>query len=443
VAGILELSATVVDEQRSDLPVHRVTQELSELQEDLALVESFGHLVALRTGEGLVVLDTSSHWSAPAVLEALRRWDRGPVRTVIYTHGHLDHVGGSGVVLAEAAAAGHPRPTVVAHRQVPTRLARYRTMPGWTAEVNRRQFGWLAERSRIGERPAGPEAMLALLDGVALPDRTYEEHLDLEVGGTPLALHHGRGETDDHTWVWLPEQRAVCCGDFVIWHFPNAGNPQKVQRYPDEWAAALRAMDALAPEMLVPAHGLPVAGRERVHRVLDDIASALETLVDQTRALMETGCRLDEVVREVRLPEGTLAKPYLRPLYDEPEFVVRNLWRLYGGWWDGNPAHLHPPEEAALAVAVTRLVGGPGVLAAEARRLAGEGELRLAGELAEWAVLADPEDPVTLAAQAEVAEARFAAATSLMAKGIYHATAAEARHRLEGGQADRVVGGST
>ena len=49
-------------------------------------------------------------------------------------------------------------------------------------------------------------------------------------------------------------------GDFVIWNFPNAGNPQKVQRYPSEWAAALREMIAAGPELLVPAHGLPIAG---------------------------------------------------------------------------------------------------------------------------------------------------------------------------------------
>ena len=47
------------------------------------------------------------------------------------------------------------------------------------------------------------------------------------------------------------------------------------------------------------------------------------------------------------VPE-VLALPWLRPFYDEPEFVVRNIWRTYGGWWDGNPAHLLPPRQAAL-----------------------------------------------------------------------------------------------
>ena len=84
---------------------------------------------------------------------------------------------------------------------------------------------------------------------------------------------HARGETDDHTWAWLPEQRTACVGDLFIWNFPNAGNPQKVQRYPEDWAVALRTIAAHEPELLLPAHGLPIAGRERIARVLDEAAT--------------------------------------------------------------------------------------------------------------------------------------------------------------------------
>lgn len=86
----------------------------------------------------------------------------------------------------------------------------------------------------------------------------------------------GLGGTDDHTWVWLPERRTICCGDFLIWNFPNAGKPQKVQRYPEEWAAAVRSMTALRPELLVSADGLPIGGAERIARVLGDSPRPVE-----------------------------------------------------------------------------------------------------------------------------------------------------------------------
>jgi hypothetical protein len=86
------------------------------------------------------------------------------------------------------------------------------------------------------------------------PDLSFEDQLKLDVGGLDIQLRHAKGETDDHAWAWIPRHKAICAGDFFIWNFPNAGNPQKVQRFPVEWAAALREMGALMT-------GIIIAGR--------------------------------------------------------------------------------------------------------------------------------------------------------------------------------------
>ena len=63
----------------------------------------------------------------------------------------------------------------------------------------------------------------------------------------------------------------------------------------------------------------------------------------------------------MRVPEKVLRRPYLHPAYDEPEFVVRNLWRLWGGWYDQNPAHLKPaPATAAVRDLVRTQIRGVG-----------------------------------------------------------------------------------
>ncbi len=426
MADLLELSARIVDSGTADEPVNRVTQELSELADGIAVVESFSHVVAFRTGDGLVLFDSSGVATGAAVVEALRGWSADPVRTLVYTHGHLDHVGGSAAFVADAERRGHARPVFVAQEQVRDRLARYRLTEGWNAAINARQFGWLRS-SALG---IGAERGRFLPDDVAEPDVTYRDTQRLEVGGTAFELHHGRGETDDHTWTWVPSARAVCCGDFLIWNFPNAGNPQKVQRYPREWAAALKEMAAMEPELLLPAHGLPLAGAERIRRVLLDVAGALDDLVDRTLEMMNAGATLDETVQQVSVPAETLARPYLRPLYDEPEFVVRNIWRLYGGWWDANPARLKPPPDRALASEVAALAGSADVLARRADELAAAGDLRLAAQLAEWAVQADPDSRSAHEIRARVYEARKAAESSLMAKGIFAGAARESRSRL-------------
>ncbi len=146
--------------------------------------------------------------------------------------------------------------------------------------------------------------------------------------------------------MWNPGRKVLCTGDLFIWASPNCGNPQKVQRYPREWAIGLRKMADLGAEVLLPGHGFPILGADRIRAALSDAAELLESLVEQTLALMNEGARLDDIVHTVKAPDHLLEKPYLRPVYDEPEFVVRNLWRLYGGWYDGNPARLKPPTDA-------------------------------------------------------------------------------------------------
>jgi glyoxylase-like metal-dependent hydrolase (beta-lactamase superfamily II) len=418
--GLLDLSDRILRGETSIEQHHpfRPSNEIEEVADRVAFVESFANVTALAVDDALCLVDTGSAFAAGAVHGAVRRWTDRRAAAAIYTHGHIDHVFGTAPFEEEAPIE------VVAHEAVDPRFDRYVRTAGYNGVINQRQFrvpglAWPVEYRR--------------------PDRTYRDRLDLDVGGLRIELHHARGETDDHTWVWVPERRVLCTGDLVIWCSPNAGNPQKVQRYADEWAVALRAMAALepAPALLLPGHGLPVAGEAQVRAVLTDTAALLESLVDQTLALMNAGARLDTVLHEVRAPAELLDKPYLQPIYDEPEFVVRNIWRLYGGWYDGNPSSLKPAPEAALATELATLAGGPAALATRARELlaaadgADEHELRLAGHLAELAALAAPDDPAVHEVRAEVFGRRAAAERSLMARGVFAWAEDEARRRAD------------
>ncbi|MCG8589269.1 MAG: MBL fold metallo-hydrolase [Proteobacteria bacterium] len=112
MANLLELSAHFIDNGVYEGPgsVNRVTTELSEVADGVAVVEAFSNVVALRTDEGLVLFDTSLETFAPKILASLRRWATDPVHTIAYTHGHVDHVGGAAAILAEARERRHPVP---------------------------------------------------------------------------------------------------------------------------------------------------------------------------------------------------------------------------------------------------------------------------------------------------------------------------------------------
>jgi alkyl sulfatase BDS1-like metallo-beta-lactamase superfamily hydrolase len=390
-----------------------------QISDDVIAVHTsyfFGNVTAIRTSQGLVLVDAGSRETGSNTLAAIRKWDNSPIHTVIYTHGHIDHSWGARLLDAEADAAGRSRPRIIAHRNVVAHFKRYDDTRGLNTVINGRQFN---------------KAGFEFPSEHRVPDETYEDQHEFVVGGRRFVITHGRGETDDATFVWLPEKRLLISGDFVIWVFPNAGNPQKVQRYAPDWAIALRRMLALGAETLVPGHGPVVNGAERVSRMLEDGAGVLESIVTQTRDLMNEGLPLDQILQGVKAPRELLAKPYLLPSYDDPEFVVRNIWRLYGGWYDGNPAHLKPAPEAELAAELAELAGGAGALATRAEALAAAGRLRLAGHLIELAAAASPASQEIHRVRAAINEQRARAETSLIGGAIFAAAQRESQARSQ------------
>jgi alkyl sulfatase BDS1-like metallo-beta-lactamase superfamily hydrolase len=426
----IELSTKVIDTGIVDQPLNRVTNDITELADNLAIVESFSHSVVWDTGDGLMCFDASGAGSGEAVVNSIRTWRNDAITSLVYTHGHADHIGGSVAFAHDAQTRGLPNPRVIGHENVSKRMDRYSTTNGLNVRINRRQFGGI--KSDMKPNSGNMREALALDEGAQYfippatlrPDQSFVDQLTIKAGDTVVEFHHARGETDDHLWGWIPEKKWIFTGDFVIWNYPNAGNPQKVQRYALEWAQALRKMISQGPELLLPAHGLPIEGKARIAMVLDDIATSLESLVMQVIDMMNTGETLDTIIHSVKVPQSILDKPYMRPFYDEPEFVVRNIWRLYGGWWDGAASRLKPAPDAVVAQELAALAGGANVLMNRALEIA-DSDLRLACHLADLAGWAEPENAGIHANRAAIYDKRRRSELSLMSKGIYKSASRE------------------
>lgn len=391
-----------------------------EVAERTWFVSTMGGVTAFETDEGLVMVDAGMRNFAPQMAKELRKHTSAPVHTVIYTHGHVDHAFG----LADFLVEGQPKPRVIGHRAVPTRLARYDRTPGFQRSINARQFG-----GAVG-KPI-PSHLMADLDMAFSkpdwpPDILYDDQLTVGVGHLTFELHHARGETDDHTWVFCPQRSILCPGDLIIWAVPNAGNPQKVQRYPWDWAHALREMAALQPSTLCPGHGRPVIDDPKlVQRILLETAAYLDSIVEQTLAALEDGSPPHvDIVRSVEPP--TTDSPWLQPVYDEAEFISRNVIRYYGGWYSGRPSELKPASRTAVAAEIAQLAGGATTLADKARAIAQTGDLRLACHLADYALEAAPEDLHVKDVVTGIYEQRAASETSFMATVLFRSAAAYA-----------------
>lgn len=419
MSGLLELAErmwSAPPDTMTDVHPVYLTGLCEEVLDGVLVYKGTATITAIDTGDALVMLDTGKPDESDNLLEQIHRWrPHTPIEAVVYSHHHLDHVGGAGALDADGLARFGRCPTVYAHDRVAANFDRYRRTRGYNAIINRRQS--LHDRAR-----SWPGTY-------RYPDVTYPKDLTFRSGGLTFELHHAVGETDDHTWTWIPELSVLHTGDLFIWAVPNAGNPQKVQRYAGGWAEALRAMADLGAAVLLPGHGLPIIGADRVAQALDNTATLLETIEEQTVGLMNEGRSLDEILHEVDIPENLLAKPYLRPVYDDPAFIIRNVWRQFGGWYDGQPDQLLPAPRASLAHEIVTLSGGLDRVLDRVRALSKEEEWTMACHLVELTVLADPGSDAAHDLRADVYGRRAETVSSSIACHILRHAATSSRAR--------------
>ncbi len=365
------------------------------------LTADYVGVIAMETSDGLLLVDTGMSSTADRVHEELRKHTTAPLDTVVYTHGHMDHAFG----LKPWLDAGES-PRIIAQERVVHRFETYKRTGPLNIHANKVQFG-------IEEAIVWPQEH----DDFFWPTVTYRDELTIEVGGEAFELYHAMGETDDATWVHAPERGIVCTGDLWTSMLPNCGNPQKVQRYPEEWADALEAIASKGAHLLLPGHGPIVEGAEQIKELCLNTAEALRALVEQTLEGLNAGRPHDEIVGSVHIPDHLTGEPYLDALYDRPEFIARNVIRKYGGWWNGHPADLMPASHEAQAREIVALAGGVDSVIERAMAV-NDSDPELAGHLAEWAFLAEPSSARACQCVIDIFGKRAETEISLMGRGI-------------------------
>lgn len=338
-------------------------RDAREVAPGVHILEGFANSTIIIGDDAVAVIDPGMFTNGPRVARELRALTDKPVRYVVYTHGHYDHAFGTPALLDDATARGDDAPDIVAHTNVARRFDRYAKTAGHLAKTYDFQFAsWMPNGGDVVRKAR-----------YCTPTIEYDDRLTLtDLGGRDLELHHGLGETDDHTWVWDRATRTIVGGDFIVSSLPNAGTPFRVQRYIPEWADALEEMAALEPAAVVSGHGGVFT---------DDALDMLTTTVRALRWLdaevvrrINDGQWQEQILAEVVLPEDLDASKYLQPLYGCTEFAVHDLLRRYMGWYDGNPSNLFPSRSAEVSAEVVALVGGPDRLLARAAELtAGDG----------------------------------------------------------------------
>jgi glyoxylase-like metal-dependent hydrolase (beta-lactamase superfamily II) len=298
--------------------------------------------VLFETDEGLVLVDVGMGPGGPAIVDAIRSVSDKPLHTLVYTHGHVDHANGAWALMEAGLAPQH----VVAHEAITERFERY-----------------IGLRGSLAHYMSQPEDQLPTgRDYYVWPTATFDDRLELEIGGETFVLQHHKGETDDHLYAWVPSRGALASADFYQGFLPNAGNGKRVQRHVAEWIVALREMADLEPRVLLPAHGEASTDTAEIQRNFRALADALEHIRNHT-------------------------------LYVTPQDISKMVLKRYTGWWNDLPSNWTPASMQDQAQAIVEMAGGLQALDTHARQLLLE-DVQLACHLADWAFYAEPESPV-------------------------------------------------
>jgi alkyl sulfatase BDS1-like metallo-beta-lactamase superfamily hydrolase len=342
------------------------------------------------TPAGRVVVNTGMGFEAPVHRRNFDAVDSGPVRYVLLTQGHVDHVGGVDLFREEGtqviAQAGN-----AAQQADDARLARFRAARSSFAFADAIGRALRHLRESAGALPAQSRPT---------PTQTFEDHHAFELGGVRFELlATPGGETTDSMVVWLPQHGVCFAGNLfsaLFGHFPNLVTIRG-DRYRDalRFVASLERVLALEPELLLVGHHQPIEGRALVRAELERLRGAVLFVHDETVRGMNEGRDVWTLMREIALPpELEVGEGYGRVSWS-----VRAIWESYAGWFHhrsttelyGLPAWSIHPELAELA-------GGPDVLAERAARRLAAGEPVAALHLCEVALSADSRHRAALTA---------------------------------------------
>ncbi|RJP64521.1 MAG: MBL fold metallo-hydrolase [Candidatus Abyssobacteria bacterium SURF_17] len=337
----------------------------------------------VNTTDGAVVIDTLLTPSLGRTMLEQIRETSGPVKYIIYTHGHLDHVGGAPAFLEDS-------PRIIAHRYVTDRFEKYRILSEHRARIAAMQFNFTFQ----------VEKGMSFVN----PTKTYDESMTFSLGGKTFELYHARAETDDHTWIFVPEIKTAFVGDLIIAGFPNIGNPFKPTRFALPWARALEAVRDKEPEMLIAHGGHAVYEGAEVKELLDVTIEAIHSVHDQVVDAINKDMPVDEMIHIVKLPEHLKDHRYLRFLYSRPEFAVYNIYRWYHGYFDHNPAHLLPRPEREVNEEIFNLIGDKKRILKRSKDLLEQGKAQLALQVLDIVLKHNPTDVEALKLHLKILE---------------------------------------
>jgi alkyl sulfatase BDS1-like metallo-beta-lactamase superfamily hydrolase len=363
---------------------------------------------------GWIVIDplTAEETARAAMAMVNEHFGERPVHAVIYTHSHTDHFGGvHGIVSHDDVASG--RVAVIAPAGFLEAAVSENVLAG-TVMLRRAtyMYGVLLPKDPQGHVDTGLGKGIPALASMALvaPTRSIGETGEqVVIDGVRLVFQLTPGtEAPAEMNVFLPDLRALCMAENCTATQHNVYTLRGAQvrdallwsKYIDE------SLERYAPlcDVLFASHHWPRWGTGDLSAFLASQRDAYRYVHDQTLRLANRGLTMDEIAEQLELPSGLADESFNRGYYGTVSHNAKAVYQRYLGWFDGNPAHLHPHPPVEAARRYVEFMGGAAEVLERARDYFDRGDYRWVAQVVNHVVFAEPDNEAARLLQADALE---------------------------------------
>lgn len=363
-----------------------------KINDAISMVPATGNVYLVKTAAGDVLIDTAIAEVAGEVKKIFDSEPHGPIKYIILTHAHADHIGG-------ISLWKEPGTQIIAQRNYVEFVHYVARLEGFFAPRNAAAFNRTAQS-------AG--AWAGNFGGKIEPTIFFDESYKFTLGGVEFNLLSTPGETPDHLTVWIPAYKAAFIGDNYYGittpepnSFPNLYAIRGTKpRWSLDWIKSLDTVLALKPEIVLSGHGEPIIGNAEVTRRLARYRDAIQYVHDETVKGMNAGKDAFTLMQEIKLPSTY----DLTEVFGKVSWSVRGIYAGYAGWYDGNPTSMYETPPSSVYPDLVRLAGGPEPLARLALEKTDGGKPVEALHLTDVILACDPKNVPALNARIKAME---------------------------------------
>ena len=386
---------------------------------------------------GWLIFDVllSSQTANAALSLANEHLGERPVKAVVYSHSHIDHFGGIRGVVDEAqviegvvqiiAPKGFMAEAISENVYAGNAMSR-RAAFQYGRNIPSSPFGHVD--SAIGKGLAAGST--GLIAPTLVIENDYEEHT---VDGVTMIFQNTPGtEAPAEMNTWFPQEKVFWAAENITATVHNVYTLRgALVRDALSWSKQINealyrfGRDA---EVLVSSHNWPRWGNDRIQEIMRAQRDAYANLNNQVLFLANQGVTINEIHNEYVVPESLQQQWNVRQYHGSEFHNSRAVINRYLGYWDGNPATLAPLSPADSAPLFVEMMGGAASIVAKAQELYESGEYRLAMEILNKLIYAEPDNREGKAILADVFEQLGYQYESASMRNVFLATAQELRN---------------